>query len=515
MMKRVVLLLAAFCAPLACAEEAAVDGATWQYKVQNGDSLWTVSGRHLQSMAYVPKLQALNRVPNPYHLQPGSTLNIPYAWIKQADANATLEEMAGPVSIQGRNGASLNPAVGQQYGSGTRLSTGKDAMLRLRFRDGSALLLNAGTTLTLGNQVFYPSTGSIRSQNQLAAGSTNSSVIPNPLMPSRYQIQTPSAVTSVRGTEFRVRSIADDNTASEVLRGKVNVQSAAHEVYVPAGFGSLSKGDGQPMALPPAPRLKDFAVAAEFNPVRLSWRAEAEEKGYRAEISRLDDGKPLLDRNTDTPSLVLPLAQSGRYQLTIRALNAAGLEGYDSQRSFTIQPLPYPPLWIAAENPRQKNRIFKPGLMVDGAHAARLQISASGDFSQPLFDVKVDSPDWAIALPRAGDWHWRAAMYDADGGNGPFSGEQTLRMEDGVSWLSGQTLYLQIRRYPVSQARYTLQLFKPGQDAPIASLASDRPAWPASKLPAGRFDAKIQIDAEGYRAEETHPGLTLPGSSLF
>ncbi|XLM19859.1 FecR domain-containing protein, partial [Chromobacterium piscinae] len=67
----------------------------------------------------------------------------------------------------------------------------------------------SNSQLTLGKQVFYPTTGAIQSLNQLDRGSASNAVVPKQLMPNRYQIYTPSAVTTVRGTEFRVRSLND------------------------------------------------------------------------------------------------------------------------------------------------------------------------------------------------------------------------------------------------------------------------------------------------------------------
>jgi hypothetical protein len=102
-----------------------------------------------------------------------------------------------------------------RYPKGVRFQTGNDAMLKLRFEDGSTLLMGANTSAQLQTEIYYPSTGSAKTEIRLDKGNAGSSVIPNILMPGRYQIRTPSAVTTVRGTEFRVSAETADSTATE------------------------------------------------------------------------------------------------------------------------------------------------------------------------------------------------------------------------------------------------------------------------------------------------------------
>ncbi|WP_434634128.1 FecR family protein [Chromobacterium sp. CV08] len=512
-MNKAMLLAACLASPPILAGTApAADSAIWQYRVRAGDTLWSVASQHLLSPGYVPQLQAQNHIANPYRLSSGSVLNIPYAWVKQDAAAATLDEMSGQVTAQGRNGAALDLIRGQRYASGTRFSTGRDSMLRLRFRDGSLLVLNANTTLTLENQAYYPSTGAIRSQNRLDQGSTGSSVIPNLLMPSRYSIQTPSAVTTVRGTEFRVRSTAADDTAAEVLRGKVHVQGGGQEVDVPAGFGRRGKSDGgQPEALPEAPRLDGLAPRYDFNPPPLRWRAGAGETGYHLALNRLGDGALIQERTGAAPSFYPLLPENGDYQLSIRAVNAAGLEGFDSHRPLQLLAYPPPPLLIVS-GPEQRGAVLTVRSTADAEHPAWLQVARDADFRQPLYDGRLAHPQWQLTLPGQGVWYWRAASVGPDGRLGPYGDVQRL---DVTGWMTVPDIRpaaLAGRRYPLPALRYTLQLAP--LEAPAATtfrLASAQPLWLLRDLPRGRFAVTIHVDDnDGYHAEEQYPSLTLP-----
>ncbi|MGC0155309.1 FecR domain-containing protein [Chromobacterium vaccinii] len=514
-MNKAMLLAVCLAPPLALAGAApAADSAIWQYRVQAGDTLWSVASQHLLSPGYVPQLQAQNHIVNPYRLSSGSVLNIPYAWVKQDTADATLDEMSGQVAAQGRNGAALDLVRGQRYVSGTRFSTGRDSMLRLRFRDGSMLVLNANTTLTLENQAYYPSTGAIRSQSRLDQGSTGNSVIPNLLMPSRYSIQTPSAVTTVRGTEFRVRSAAADDTAAEVLRGKVNVRDGQQEVDVPAGFGSRGKSDGgQPEALPAAPRLAGLAPRYDFNPPPLRWRADAGEAGYHLALNRAGDGALVQERSGAAPSFYPLLPDNGDYLLTIRAVNAAGLEGFDSSRPLQLHAYPPPPLLLAS-GPEQQQRgaVLEVRSTADAAHPAWLQVARDADFRQPLYDGRLERPQWQLTLPDQGVWYWRAASIGADGRLGPYGDVQRLEVTGWLMVPDIRPATLAGRRYPLPGLRYTLQL------TPLERLAATpfrfaaaQPLWLLRDLPRGRFAVTIHIDDDdGYHAEEQYPSLTLP-----
>ncbi|OBU88075.1 FecR domain-containing protein [Chromobacterium subtsugae] len=514
-MNKAILLAACLACPPAIASTTA-DTAIWQYRVQAGDTLWSVASQHLVSPSYVPKLQAQNHIANPYKLPPGSLLNIPYAWVKQDVADAVLDDMSGKVGAQGRNGATLSLVRGQHYPGGTRFSTGDDAMLRLKFQDGSMLVLNANTTLTLESQAYYPSTGAIQSQNKLENGSTGSSVIPNILMPSRYRIQTPSAVTTVRGTEFRVRSQSDDDTAAEVLRGTVNVNARQGEVDVPAGFGSRGKsGDGQPVALPPAPPLTGLPPSSAFNPPPLQWQAAPGEDGYHLSIHQQGDQPRLLqERDSAAPRFYPALPQNGAYRLTIRAVNAVGLQGFDSQRDFALRAYPLPPLIVASQGPQQqRGHTMTLRSSASATQPAWLQVARDAGFQQLLFNGRVDEPQKSLELPAAGAWHWRMASIAADGALGPYGDAQIL---DVTGWLGLPDLRapaLATRRYPLPGLRYTLSLIPAaGQAAaPAFQQTSDQPLWPLRDLPRGRFAVTIHIDDNtGYHAEEKYPSLDLP-----
>ncbi len=495
--------------------DALKDGGMWQYKVKPGDTLWSVASQHLISSSYVPKLQASNRIRNPYRLTPNSTLNIPYDWIKQTQSAAVLQEMSGDASAKNAQGKPLPLAIGQAYPSGTVFSTGKDAMLRLQFQDGSSLQLNANSTLMLQSQVYYPSTGAIGSQSQLDQGSANSVVNPNTLMPSRYRISTPAATTTVRGTEFRVRVASAEDSATEVLRGTVQVDEARTSVQVPAGFGTRTgKHVGKTVKLPAAPTLAGLETRYEFNPAPLRWTAQDGEKAYRLTLSLAGQSqRRLQERETAAARYNALLPGNGDYNLQVRAVDDNGLEGFDSSRRIELRAYPLPPLVIAPAKPWQLlGRSATLDTSASAGHPVRLQLADNPDFQQPLLDEVVESPRLAITLPAAGNWYWRSAGVDEAKRSGPFGPTQTLTAAGLPALFSWQLNSIQARAYPVANARYTLTLqsLDDAAQAPV-TLSGSQPAWSLAAVRPGRYQARLTVDGDdGYHAEEQHPALLIP-----
>ena len=65
----------------------------------------------------------------------------------------------------------------------------------------------------------------------------------HPENPSRFEIQTPAAISAVRGTVFRVASQPGINL-TETLRGEVEVNAQGKGLAVGAGFGTrVAKGE--------------------------------------------------------------------------------------------------------------------------------------------------------------------------------------------------------------------------------------------------------------------------------
>jgi hypothetical protein len=491
---------------------AGADEPTWQYTVQSGDTLWSFAAKHLTSPAYVPKLQQQNGIANPYRLTPGSRLRVPYSWTRHNESAVTIDALSGPVSIQGPDGQTLKASTGLHLVAGTRLSTGQDATLRLRLADGSTLQLGANSQLTLGKQVFYPTTGAIQSLNQLDRGSASNAVVPKQLMPNRYQIYTPSAVTTVRGTEFRVRSLNDKDTAAEVLRGKVNLATGDDGMDIPAGFGGRSDGK-QSAALPQPPQLEGMITTSPFNPPLLEWHKQHGEAGYQLTLSDAKTQQQLFSRSTDAARFYPELPQNGSYLLTVRARNELGIEGFDASRAFTLQASPLPPLvFNDGSRTSQRAQTLWIGSSASPERPSWLQVARDPAFTDIWHQGRVEQSAFALNVPDKGKWYWRLASLNEQGQPGPYGNTQEVRIDPWYRLGLPGDRKLQSRRYPLANARYTLQLARP--DAPeriVWQQSAAEPAWSLLRLPSGHFIVTILVDGDGeYHAKERYSTVFLP-----
>ena len=109
---------------------------------------------------------------------------------------------------------------------------------------------------------------------------------------SRYEINTPSATTAVRGTGYRV-SVNDAGTISrtEVLEGNVAVFDLQFELSVAAGFGAVTE-QGQASAaarkLLPPPDLTGLPEIVDRVPMQLAWTPQTGAESYRFQLSADD-----------------------------------------------------------------------------------------------------------------------------------------------------------------------------------------------------------------------------------
>ncbi|WP_269629777.1 FecR family protein [Pelomonas sp. BJYL3] len=113
--------------------------------------------------------------------------------------------------------------AGDRLQAGATVRTGQPGRLRLRFEDGSVLVLSDATELRLEH--WTPSAGGARQARLwLSLGLIGQAV--RPQAGGTWQVRTPSAVTAVRGTEFVVEVDASRKTAVHVQTGAVAVDPA-------------------------------------------------------------------------------------------------------------------------------------------------------------------------------------------------------------------------------------------------------------------------------------------------
>ena len=176
---------------------------------------------------------------------------------------ATLAQASGVVEVMPAGEDTWRPvAAGERLEVGDRVRTGPASAAQLRFFDGSMADLGAETEITLAQMSARRDGGDRLILLHQWVGRTYHRVQRLPDPDSRYKVETPTAVTVVRGTEFAVVVEADGTTEVVVVQGKVDVIAQATTVQVPAGQKTTVQPEEPPAPIHPATPVSPTPWAA-------------------------------------------------------------------------------------------------------------------------------------------------------------------------------------------------------------------------------------------------------------
>lgn len=154
-------------------------------------------------------------------------------------ANAVASGVTGDVRIS-RNGQfkGLDGSDGDLLVPGDKIETGADGRIDLVMKDGHKIHLEPHSTLTFEkDEVSYLAEGALAAMRKLIKEK----------MGKKFEVRTPSAVTSVRGTEYSIQA-TPEGTTIEVHEGSVEVWDLKkiRSAVVEAGFKVFVPKDGLP-----------------------------------------------------------------------------------------------------------------------------------------------------------------------------------------------------------------------------------------------------------------------------
>ena len=411
-------------------------GEEWIYVVQPGDNPWSITERYLAGVRYWPRLQQHNDIQDPLHIAPGRRLRVPVAWLRREREPARVIALTGEVSIARPNEAARPLELDGAVEVGDLLRTAPDGSIELRFADGSRIYLRGDSELRLLRSDRIPQTDAVSTRVQLPRGRSESRVRGLGGSGGRFEIDTPAAVTSVRGTHFRV-GVADAQAYTEVIEGGVRVANAAAGIQVGARSGTIAvagRAPAAPTPLLPAPDLSGVPGEFEQVPFAFSIPPLPGAARYRLEIAASAAFVTLFeDALFSTPALRGPALPDGDYHLRVRGIDARQLEGLDAVRSIRINARPEPP--FLAEPPPEAQLTdgtptFRWARATTPGRVFRFQLSGDAGFSvlRQEFDA-IEAGDLRLAEPLPpGRYFWRVAAIDQEEGQGPFSDTQSLRV---------------------------------------------------------------------------------------
>lgn len=130
------------CAALAGASMPCAAQEDYRHVVREGETLIGIGAALLQEPRDWPQIQRHNRISQPRHLHPGSTLRIPLALLRREAVDAQVAAVRGEVSADG-----TPLAVGDRIGQGRELTSGDESFATITLADGSQLVLQPRSRL--------------------------------------------------------------------------------------------------------------------------------------------------------------------------------------------------------------------------------------------------------------------------------------------------------------------------------------------------------------------------------
>jgi hypothetical protein len=418
------------------------------HAVQPGETLFGLAVRYTGRSDHWLQLRQYNAIANPYRIAPGTRVRIPAALLLPIPTFATVSYVSGSVRQFLPQDVQAQPLQsGARLAEGTRIEVGADGYVRLQMGDGSTVRIPANSQVRLASVRRQDASQTSDTLIQLDAGRVDASAQPQRSKASRFEIRTPLAVASVRGTEFGVAIQPDAAVTGEVTQGSIELKGSRrppgrhgirqHRLREGQGARVSSAGVLGPVrALPEAPDLTGLpGTLTEVDFVRLRLPVVPGVAAYRIRISR-DPAMEEVVRNGVSAGAEMQFAglEDGSYVVGARAMDDWGLSGRESKRALRIKARPVAPL---SQRPAPGERVV--GSAVEfactqpaGVQRFRLQVASDESFQTLLVDDSALTECRHSATLPPGRYFWRVASVgvapDGAPDQGPFSGGRAFEM---------------------------------------------------------------------------------------
>ena len=333
---------------------AATPEPVFLYTVRKGDELIKMSAESFSSPDDWKEIVSLNKMKDPNAIQPGQILKIPTRLMKLFPLNATLVSTSGDVQLGG-----TKVGVGTAVPEGSKLQTGRNSSAVLELADGSRVTMLPNTLAELatsrsyglrGDTAVSGSTNWFSGLMRLSTGVLETLATKNVKRNSPLQIETPTSLVGVRGTQFRVAydDPVSQNARTEVLEGNVRADNPAQGsgTDLPEGKGSVFNAAVKAIAVVDLPKAPDLSKVPDliFKPQAL-WPmpATTSYKSFRAQIAgdrnfdKIVRDVVVKDENADFADL-----PNGQWFARVRSIRDDGIEGYDTVKVVQIMIPPQP-----------------------------------------------------------------------------------------------------------------------------------------------------------------------------
>ena len=321
------------------------------YTVKPSDKLIKLSREMLVSSQAWPEVAKYNQLKNPNLIFPGQKLNIPLRHLKSKPSTGKVISADGDVTLGGN---ATQP--GAAIGDGSQLKTGINSSAIIELGDGSRVKImpNSLAQVVINRDYTMRDSSASGSTNwfsglmRLSTGALEALASKATNRATPLQIETPTSLVGVRGTEFRVAfddpAINPSQAArTEVIEGKVRAENPAQQsgADLPMGTGAVVKPaekEIKVVILLPAPDLTN--TPAEVLKPLGAWPMPmlAGASAYRVQVSS-DEKFDKIVRNLKVESGNANLADlaNGNWFARVRGIDEVGLEGFDTVKLILVK----------------------------------------------------------------------------------------------------------------------------------------------------------------------------------
>ena len=335
---KAVQVLAGFLLALGASAQTSAN-VDWRYTVRPQDSVSSLAQQYLKLSVSWQELARYNRLPNDGVIQVGMQLRMPLRWLAVKQAQAKLTAISGDVQIQPVNGAWRQAQPGEAVQTGQQIKVGINSSARLQFADASELVMQPQSALVMDTLSVYAGGYMVDTQLRLQAGRVEVHANPQGRQGQKFEVITPAAVASVRGTQFVVDA-QGGRTLQQTQEGQVALQTGRGKVLVQEGFGSAVKSGEKPIPpelTKPAPTLQNPASRFVDFPMVFNWVDQAEVTGWVMQIGRDQQMAALvLTQEADRPFLDAGGLADGRYYLRAWTLDDKGMPSKTVLHPFEV-----------------------------------------------------------------------------------------------------------------------------------------------------------------------------------
>ncbi|MFM9879622.1 MAG: FecR domain-containing protein [Burkholderiaceae bacterium] len=345
-------LLIAFAGP-AAAQTSPPAEPSLPYTVRASDTLIVLAKALLVRPGDWAQVAQFNQMKDPNFIKPGQALRIPLRLMKNQPAPAQLISVSGEVTLAGQAAT-----AGAALAEGVRLQTGANSSALVQLADGSRLTLLPGTLVEVTTQRHYslPDASATGLTNwfsglvRLFQGSLETLAANTARRATPLQVQTPTSLVGVRGTQFRVgyAGAGAAGASTEVLQGQVRADNPAQAsgADLPGGTGAIvnpKEKEVKVVKLLAAPELGGLATEV-FKPLGtlalppLAGLPGA--VGYRLQVAPSDKFEQIVRDLQGSQSVELGSLPLGPWVVRLRGIDGQGLEGFDAVARLTVQPEP-------------------------------------------------------------------------------------------------------------------------------------------------------------------------------